>query len=159
MSVWASAVRIRAELPHARAIINGMWPLLFKLLPFARTAWSWLRTRLAAASKLLVVAGLGAIAYGIVYCWKGFPYPVVMLMVYSGYGTLSLGTGLALRRPETTATLVLATISFAVSLVLLVVTQPGTVFSYALLSLFGALSSFNRLRLRLASARSKPSAR
>lgn len=133
--------------------------LLFKLLLFGRTAWTWLRTRTTAASNWLVIAGLGMIAYGIVYWWKGFPYPVLMLMTYSGYGTLSLGAGLALRRPETTATLVLATISFAVSLVLLVVTQPGSIFSYALLALFGALSSFGRLRLRRARDRANLSTR
>lgn len=131
--------------------------LLFKLLLLARTAWSRLRTRLATVSRWLVIAGLGLIAYGVVYCWKGLPFPVVTLMVYGGYGTLVLGAGLALRRPETTPTLVLATICFAVSLVLVVVTMPGSVFSLALLPFFGMLSSFIRLRLRRGKGRSRPS--
>jgi uncharacterized membrane protein len=131
--------------------------LLFKLLLFARTAWSWLRTRLASVSRWLVFAGLGLIAYGVVYCWKGLPFPVVTLMLYGGYGTLVLGAGLALRRPETKPTLVLATICFAVSLVLVVVTMPGSVFSLALLPLIGLLSSLARLRLRRGRDRSRRS--
>jgi hypothetical protein len=133
--------------------------LLFRLLLSARTAWTWLQARLTLVSRWLVIVGLGLIAYGVVSCLKGYPYPVVILMVYSGYGTLALGAGLSLRRPETTATLVMATICHAVSLVLLVVTQPGSVFSIALLPLVGALSGFIRLRLRRANNRPKPPAR
>ena len=129
--------------------------LLFKLLLFARTAWSWLSARLAKVSRWLVIAGLGLIAYGIAYYWKGLPYPVVMLMACSGYGTLVLGAGLSLRRPETTATLVLATVSFALSLVLLLVTQPGSVFSFGLFAFIGMLSSFLRLRQRRGKARAR----
>jgi hypothetical protein len=122
--------------------------LLFRLLVFARAALTRLRTNLAAVSRWLVMVGLAIIAYGVVYWLKGYPYPVVMLMVYAGYGSLVLGTGLALRRPETTATLVLATISFAAALVLLLVTQPGSVFSFGLLAFVGVATSFIRLRQR-----------
>lgn len=122
--------------------------LLFKLMLFARSALTRLRTNLATVSKWLVMVGLAIIAYGVVYWLKGYPYAVVMMMVCAGYGSLVLGTGLALRRPETTPTLVLATISFAAALVLLLVTQPGSVFSFGLLALIGLLSSFLRLRQR-----------
>jgi hypothetical protein len=122
--------------------------LLFKLMLFARSALARLRTNLAAVSKWLVMVGLAIIAYGVVYWMKGYPYAVVMMMVCAGYGSLVLGTGLALRRPETTPTLVLATISFAAALVLLLVTQPGTAFSFGLLAFVGVATSFIRLRQR-----------
>lgn len=115
---------------------------------FARSALTRLRTNLATVSKWLVMVGLAIIAYGVVYWLKGYPYPVVMMMVCAGYGSLVLGTGLALRRPETTPTLVLATISFATALVLLLVTQPGSVFSFGLLAFVGVATSFIRLRQR-----------
>ena len=122
--------------------------LLFKLMLFARSALARLRTNLAAVSKWLVMVGLAIIAYGVVYWMKGYPSAVVMMMVCAGYGSLVLGTGLALRRPESTPTLVLATISFAAALVLLLVTQPGTVFSFGLLAFVGVATSFIRLRQR-----------
>jgi hypothetical protein len=64
-------------------------------------------------------AGTALIIYGIVYWWKGFPYPVVALLAYSAHGCFLLGGGLSLRRPETVTTLVLATVILALSAVLL----------------------------------------
>ena len=125
-----------------------MKALLFKLMLFARSALMRLRTNLAVVSKWLVMVGLAIIAYGVVYWMKGYPYAVAMMMVCAGYGSLVLGAGLALRRPETTPTLVLATISFAAALVLLLVTQPGTVFSFGVLAFVGVATSFIRLRQR-----------
>jgi hypothetical protein len=133
-------------------LVNDLKFSLVKLMFY----WTKLRARLAVFSRWLVIAGLGLIAYGIVYCWKGLPYPVGTLMAYSGYGTLALGFGLSLRRPHTMAMVWLATISYAISLVLIVVTQPGSIFSLALLPLIGVLAGAIKLRMARAMEKIKP---
>jgi peptidoglycan/LPS O-acetylase OafA/YrhL len=109
---------------------------------------------LSVVSGVLLFAGLALIGYGIVYWWKGFPYPVVALLAYSTYGCLALGGGLWLRRPETVTTLVLATISFALSavgLIALFVIPPWQPEAIALFiaSCLATESSYRRLRRRL----------
>jgi hypothetical protein len=66
----------------------------------------------------LVLGGLAAIGYGVVYCWKGFPYRLLMLIVCVGLGCLPLGAGLLLRRRPGVPALALATVCFALSGVL-----------------------------------------
>lgn len=108
----------------------------------------------AVISKLLMLAGVALIGYGIAYWWKEFPYPVVVLLAYSTYGCLAFAGGLSLRRPETVATLVLATITFALSTVLLIVVFVIPPWSPLAMGLFiasclGTLGSYRRLRRRL----------
>jgi hypothetical protein len=103
------------------------------------------------ASKWLLIGGLALIGYGVFYWWKGFPYPVGIMLTYSALGCLVVGAGLLLRRPETTATLVLGTASFAASgTILLAVCLPYPISPpYLLLILVcaaGTLRGLLRLR-------------
>jgi hypothetical protein len=66
----------------------------------------------------LVLGGLAVIGYGVVYCWKGLPYRLLMLIVCVGLGCLPLGAGLLLRRRPGVPALALATACFALSGVL-----------------------------------------
>jgi asparagine N-glycosylation enzyme membrane subunit Stt3 len=103
-------------------------------------------------STVLLFAGLALVGYGIVYWWKGFPYPVVVLLVYSTFGCLALGGGLSLRRPETVTTLALSTATFALSTVGLIALfafpQPAAIALF-IASCLATENSYRRLRRRL----------
>jgi hypothetical protein len=115
---------------------------------------AWAQRLRAALSNVLLFVGVWLIGLGIAYWWKGVPYPVAVLLAYSTFGCFALGGGLSLRRPETVATLVLATVSFALSTVLLIVVfvlPPWSPVAMALFaaSLLATSSSYRRLRRRL----------
>jgi hypothetical protein len=111
----------------------------------------WRRLQAAVAS-FLVIVGLCALAYGVVYWWKGFPYPLAMLFACVALGCVPLGAGLYLRVPATAATLALSAASFTVAGVLQIVwlwTTPGFPLLLLLLAWGGAAHSgvrFRRLR-------------
>jgi len=122
-----------------------------------RLVAAWQRVR-SGVSQWLLRGGLALIAYGVVYWWKGLPYPAAILMTYSALGCLALGAGLSLRTPASVKTLSLSLACFVVSGVL----QP-LVFLFnplnpvALLSLAaawaGAVHTFARLRVLRAGRR------
>ena len=105
-------------------------------------------------SGLLTLVGLALIGYGIAYWWKGFPYPVAMLLAYSAYGCLALGWGLSLRRPDTIATLAISAVTCALSAVFLIALRvippwPPQAIALFLASCVGTASSYRRLQRRL----------
>ena len=107
------------------------------------------RKVVAYVSNLLVLAGLGFIAYGVFYWWRGYPYAVAILMFCLAFGLLGLGAGLSLRRPATTTTLTIAAVSLAVAGPLLMYVTPPVQPLTMLLVLFcgaGALENYRRLR-------------
>lgn len=77
----------------------------------------WGRVRDAVAN-FLVILGLCAIAYGVVFWWKQLPYRELMLLACVGLGSLPLGVGLLLRSRANQTTLALAAVCCALSGVL-----------------------------------------
>lgn len=107
----------------------------------------------AAVSRWLLIGGVLLIAWGIFHMLRGLPFPVGMMLFYSSFGCFLVGAGLSLRRPETTATLVLGIASFATSgTILLAVCLPYPIAPPYLLvivvSAAGVLRGLVRLRWR-----------
>lgn len=121
-----------------------------------------LRAR-AFVCNALVLAGLAVIGYGVVYCWKGFPYRLLMLIVCVGLGCLPLGAGLLLRRRPGAPALALAIACFALSGVLqLLLFGLGAFIHPAaivlqVLAWGGAAQSFSLLRRNIRSTRMRSS--
>ncbi|HEY7373509.1 MAG TPA: hypothetical protein VIF57_15220 [Polyangia bacterium] len=110
-----------------------------------------LRAR-AFVCNALVLGGLAAIGYGVVYFWKGLAYRLLVLIVCVGLGCLPLGAGLSLRRRPGVPTLVVATVCFALSGALQLLLLGGGAFVHPLwitlqvISWGGAARSFVRAR-------------
>ncbi len=121
-------------------------------------AW---RKLLANTSEWLVIGGLALIGYGILHWWTGRPYPVGIMLLFVAFGCFFIGGGLLLRRPETTATLVLETASFAASgAILLALCLPYPIappyLLVILVSAAGTLRGLIRLRWRSGNKTKQP---
>jgi hypothetical protein len=110
----------------------------------------WQRAR-GYVSSGLVIVGLMAIAYGVVFWWKELPYRDIMLLACVALGSLPLGLGLSLRSPSGPATLALAAVCCALSGVLQLFVFSLTPFhpvglALQVLAWGGAAQSYTRFR-------------
>jgi len=96
----------------------------------------WNRVRDGVA-RFLVILGLIAIGYGVVFWWKELPYREMVLLGCVALGSLPLGLGLGIRSGANQIVLALAAVCCAVSGVLQLV-----LFGFGVLQPIGMILQF-----------------